>query len=54
MIPGPEVLEERLNALMNTKFPSAAGVDIINNDTWEAHRRALKIIREGRVSGNAV
>ena len=50
-MPDPDTLKANLSALMQRKFPDTAGNDIVTNATWEAHERALKIVREGRVSG---
>jgi hypothetical protein len=53
VIPDKQKLEANLTNLMNTKFPDGAGTGIVTDATWEAHERALKIVREGRVSGRS-
>ena len=48
VIPDKQKLEANLTNLnMNTKFPDGAGAGIVT----EAHDRALKNVREERVSG---
>lgn len=51
-IPDKDTLEQRLNEVMQTKFPDKHGVDIKTDATQEAHARAIKLVQEGRVSGN--
>lgn len=51
IIPDKEALELRLNALMTKDWPDEHGVSLLTEATEQAHERALKIVREGRVSG---
>ena len=50
-IAGREILEERLNEVMQTQFPDKHGIDIKTGATQEAHALAIKLVRAGSVSG---